>query len=223
MIAYYRVSTDKQGRSGLGLDAQASSVSAYSDTVGSSIIAAYTEIESGKNNERPELAKALAHAKRIKSVLVIAKMDRLSRNVHFVSGLLESGVTFVACDNPNANRLTIHILATVAEDEARRISERTKSALAAFKARGGLLGASRTSSRNLTLAARKRGANSNRVGASARDQIVRTRVGELRASGCSLREIATALNDAGERTAPGSIWSPMQIKRVLDRVGLRPT
>ena len=93
---------------------------------------------------------AIAHAKRAKATLVIAKLDRLARNVHFLSGLMESGVTFVACDNPSANRLTVHILAAVADDEARRISERTKAALAAYKARGGVLGGARATSRNLS-------------------------------------------------------------------------
>jgi DNA invertase Pin-like site-specific DNA recombinase len=102
------------------------------------IITSYQEVESGKRADRPQLARALAHAKRAKATLVIAKLDRLARNVDFLSGLMESGVEFVCCDMPSANRLTLHILAAVAEDEARRISERTKAALAAFKGRGGL-------------------------------------------------------------------------------------
>jgi len=100
--------------------------SGYAASVGGAIVAPYREVESGKNNQRPELAKAIAHAKRIKGTLVIAKLDRLARNVAFVANLMESDVDFIACDNATANRLTIHILAAVAEDEARRISERTK-------------------------------------------------------------------------------------------------
>src|SRR6185369_12637823 len=100
----------------------------------------YVEVESGKKAARPQLLAALAHPRRTKATLVVAKLDRLTRNVAFLSALMESGVDFVACDNPHANRLTIHILAAVAEDEARRISERTKAALAAYKARGGKLG-----------------------------------------------------------------------------------
>ena len=117
----------------MGLEAQDAAIKAYAASVGGEVAGHYTEVESGKRADRPELAKAVAHAKRAKARLVIAKLDRLARNVAFVSALMESGVDFVACDNPHANRLTIHILAAVAEDEARRISERTKAALAAAK------------------------------------------------------------------------------------------
>ena len=140
LIPYYRVSTRKQGESGLGLEAQQSCVADFARYGQHEIIATYQEIETGKRADRPELAKAIAHSKRAKATLVIAKLDRLARNVHFLSGLMESRVDFVCCDNPHANRLTLHILAAVAEDEARRISERTKAALAAYKARGGRLG-----------------------------------------------------------------------------------
>ena len=122
LIAYYRVSTKQQGASGLGLDAQRSAVSDFARQSGGKIEAAYTEVESGKRADRPELAKAIAHARRSKATLVIAKLDRLAHNVAFVSALMESGADFVAVDNATANRLTIHILAAVAEDEARRIS-----------------------------------------------------------------------------------------------------
>ena len=97
------------------------------------ILKSYVEVETGKRSDRPELAKAVAHARRSKATLVIAKLDRLARNVHFLSGLMEAGVKFVACDQPSANELTIHILAAVAQDEAKRISERTKAALDAYK------------------------------------------------------------------------------------------
>ena len=134
VVAYYRVSTAKQGASGLGLDAQRAAVATWAAANGAAVLAGYTEVESGKRADRPELRKALAHAKRSRATMVIAKLDRLSRNVHFLSGLMESGVDFIACDNPHANKLTIHILAAVAEDEAKRISERTKAVLAAYKA-----------------------------------------------------------------------------------------
>ena len=133
VVAYYRVSTAKQGASGLGLDAQRAAVATWTAANGAAVLAGYTEVESGKRADRPELRKALAHAKRSRATMVIAKLDRLSRNVHFLSGLMESGVDFIACDNPHANKLTIHILAAVAEDEAKRISERTRAALAAYK------------------------------------------------------------------------------------------
>src|SRR4051794_33128778 len=134
-IAYYRVSTDRQGCSGLGLDAQRAAVASY--LAGREpLLAEYTEIESGKKNDRPQLAVALGECHRRRARLVIAKLDRLARNVHFISGLMESGVDFVAVDMPEANRLTLHILAAVAEHEREMISRRTKEALAAAKARG---------------------------------------------------------------------------------------
>src|SRR6516162_271646 len=143
VIAYYRVSTKRQGESGLGLDGQKAAVEAYARQSGARILASYREVESGKLAERPELARALAHALRSKATLVVAKLDRLARNVAFLSALMRSGVDFVCCDNPHANKLTIHILAAVAEDEAERISARTKAALQAAKARGVKLGSAR--------------------------------------------------------------------------------
>src|SRR5262245_43725144 len=143
VVSYYRVSTRKQGLSGLGLEGQAEAVAAFCKQHKATVIASYKEIESGKKKDRPEIAKALAHARRSKATLIVAKLDRLSRNVAFLSTLMESKVSFVCCDNPHATPLTIHILAAVAEDEAKRISERTKAALAAAKMRGTLLGSAR--------------------------------------------------------------------------------
>ena len=150
LVPYYRVSTAKQARSGLGLEGQDATVQRFAEAHAATILKSYVEVETGKRSDRPELAKAVAHARRSKATLVIAKLDRLARNVHFLSGLMEAGVKFVACDQPSANELTIHILAAVAQDEAKRISERTKAALEAYKARGGKLGASRPECRNLT-------------------------------------------------------------------------
>src|SRR3954466_11391511 len=135
-VAYYRVSTAKQGASGLGLEAQREAVAGYLNGGNWQLAAEFTEVESGRKNDRPELAKALAMCRRIGATLIIAKLDRLARNVAFVSNLMESGVEFVAADFPQANRLTIHILAAVAEHEREMISARTKAALAAAKARG---------------------------------------------------------------------------------------
>ena len=129
-VAYYRVSTDRQGRSGLGLEAQQRAVSEYLHGGPWELVGEYTEVESGKRSDRPELAAALAACKKRKATLIIAKLDRLARNVHVISGLLESAVEFVAVDFPQANRLTIHILAAVAEHERDMISQRTKAALA---------------------------------------------------------------------------------------------
>jgi DNA invertase Pin-like site-specific DNA recombinase len=122
-VAYFRVSTAKQGESGLGLEGQMATVEAFSKSQGGTIMRSYTEVESGKKSDRQELARALGHAKRAKATLIVAKLDRLARNVAFTSQVMESGVEFICCDNPHANRLTIHILAAVAENEAKQISK----------------------------------------------------------------------------------------------------
>lgn len=227
LVAYYRVSTRRQGQSGLGLAAQEAAVEAYAEATGSTVLASYTEVESGKRAQRPELAAAVAHARRSNARLVIAKLDRLARNVAFTSALLESGCDFVACDNPHASRLTIHILAAVAEDEARRISDRTKAALAAAKSRGTLLGSARPGHWKGREKARARGA---RRGAVASANVRRERalayvadlipkLQALREEGASLRDIAARLNAEGQRTRRGSSWTAMAVKRALDRAG----
>ena len=139
-IAYFRVSTERQGRSGLGLEAQRKAVADFLNGGNWSLVAEFTEVESGKKNERPQLAAALAAARIHGATLVIAKIDRLSRNAHFLLGLKEGGVDFVAVDLPSANRLTVGIMALVAEQEREAISARTKAALEAAKARGTKLG-----------------------------------------------------------------------------------
>jgi DNA invertase Pin-like site-specific DNA recombinase len=221
LVAYYRVSTRQQGDSGLGLDGQVEAGERFAVLAGAELVNAFREVESGKRADRPELARALAFARRAGATLVIAKLDRLARNVHFLSGLMESGVEFVACDNPTANRLTVHILAAVAEDEARRISERTKAALAAYKARGGKLGAARPECRKLTpeLAAtgRRAGARTNRDAAAAAYADLAPLMARLRAEGKSLRQIAVALNAEGHATRQGKPWGPMQVRRALTR------
>lgn len=217
LVAYLRVSTQRQGESGLGLDAQRTAIERFSAATGRQLIETYTEIESGRRPDRPQLAKALAHAKRIRGALVVAKLDRLARNVHFLSGLLEAGVDFVACDQPSANRLTLHILAAVAEDEARRISERTRAALAAAKARGVILGRD-----NLTAEGRARGAIAG--GKAARDRAaaelaeVLPIVQELHAAGLSQRAIAARLNEAGHLTRTGRPWHQIAVRRLIDRL-----
>jgi DNA invertase Pin-like site-specific DNA recombinase len=223
LIAYVRVSTQKQGESGLGLEAQNAAIDLYAKAAGGDVVAIYREIESGTNSERPELAKAVAHAKRVKARLVIAKLDRLARNVHLVSGLMESGVDFVACDNPNANKLTVHILAAVAEDEAERISARTKAALAAAKARGALLGSARPGHWEGNEDARQAGAVKG--GKAYRAAVAKEAapiygelvpvIRRLKGEGKSLREIAAVLNDEGRTTLRGLPWNPMQISRLL--------
>lgn len=222
-VAYYRVSTDRQGRSGLGLEAQQAVVHQYVNGHGQ-LTAEYTEVETGKRADRPNLTKALAHARRQGATLVIAKLDRLARNMAFTATLMDSGADFVACDNPEANRLTIHILAAVAEDEARRISERTTAALAAYKARGGLLGSNHPKCREISREAAKKGSpiGASRVAEQARQAYtdILPIMQQLRDAGQTLREIATQLNQTGHVTRNGRYWNPTQVKRVLDRHGL---
>src|SRR3982075_3391828 len=142
-VAYYRVSTSKQGRSGLGVEAQCHSVNSFLNGGTWSLVAEFTEVESGKRNDRPQLAKALQACRVYGAKLVIAKLDRLSRDAHFLLGLEKAGVDFLAADMPHANRLTVGIMAMVADEERRMISARTKAALAAAKRRGVKLGGDR--------------------------------------------------------------------------------
>ena len=226
-ISYIRVSTQKQGQSGLGLEAQQAAVSQHVNGHGR-LLAEYREVESGKRHKnRPELLKAIAHAKRSKATLVVAKLDRLARNVAFTSALMESGVDFVCCDNPHANRLTIHILAAVAEDEARRISERTKAALAAYKARGGLLGAHHPAfkrmSREKARKAQRQGSDANREAARDAYKDLVSVMFEWRKWGLSLQGVADRLNGMGHSTRAGKPWSKVQVMRVLDRVPVAAT
>jgi DNA invertase Pin-like site-specific DNA recombinase len=219
IIGYLRVSTKGQGESGLGIEGQRTAIEAYARQQGATLVTAYTEVESGKLADRPELARALAHARRIKATLVVAKLDRLARNVAFLSALMDSKVPFVACDNPHANRLTLHILAAVAEAEARAISERTKAALSAYKARGGKLGAALPRCRNLTQEARKRGAQ--RAGLAVAKAAVEAyadlapMMREMRGQGMTLYGIAGELNAQGHTTRRGRPWNPVQVARVL--------
>lgn len=211
LVAYYRVSTQKQGNSGLGLEAQQSAVAAHSLAHGFKIVASFQEIESGKRCDRPELARAIAACRRHGATLVIAKLDRLARNVHFVSGLMEAKVPFVCCDNPNATPLTIHILAAVAEDEAKRISERTRAALAAARARGVILG----TPGNLKRAARRRGTAANVEAAQQHAERALPIAQKLRKAGESLAAIAEKLTDGGILTRRGNAWTPTAVMRLL--------
>jgi DNA invertase Pin-like site-specific DNA recombinase len=213
LVAYYRVSTDKQGESGLGLESQQSQVAAYASRTGCVVVASYTEIESGRKRNRPELKAAIAHAKRVKGTLVVAKLDRLARNVAFLSNLMDGGVDFVALDCPDANRLTLHILSAVAEEEARLISTRTKAALSALKARGVKLG----KPENLTHDAQRKGAKATQDQAREAYVLVSPLVSQWRSEGKSFREIAGLLNDKGVTTRTGALWTAMQVKRIVDR------
>ncbi|NQU22679.1 MAG: recombinase family protein [Candidatus Nealsonbacteria bacterium] len=224
IVGYLRVSTAGQGKSGLGLDGQKEALRLYAAQGAGRVLATYTEVESGKRaDNRPELQKAIAHAKRSNATLVIAVLDRLARNVHFISGIMESGVDFCACDNPFATPLTIHILAAVAEDEVKRISKRTKAALQAAKARGVKLGASRPECRNLTQEARVRGAKRS---VEVRTEKARAAYDDLlplmrdwRGAGSSQQAIADKLNELGHTTRRGKAWNQVQVARCLRRAG----
>jgi DNA invertase Pin-like site-specific DNA recombinase len=213
-VAYYRVSTAKQGASGLGLDAQRTAVADYLDGGSWTLMAEHAEVESGKHADRPALAQALHDCKLMGATLVIAKLDRLSRDAHFLLGLEKAGVDFVAVDMPNANRLTVRLMAVIAQEEREMISARTKAALAAAKARGVRLGGKRPNQHKVDPAL------GSAALAQASDEFAR-RVGpviaELRQSGMSLRQIAAELTRRGIRTMRGGKWTAMRVRSVLLR------
>lgn len=198
----------------MGLEAQETAVLRHLGE-GNDLVASYTDIESGtwKGNKRPELAKALAACRRERATLLIAKLDRLARNVAFVSNLMESGVDFVAADLPTANRLTIHILAAVAEAEADAISARTRAALAAAKARGTRLGAVSNLDRERRLAG---AAAQRRAAADYYARVVHVAAG-LRRRGASLTAVAAHLNELGELTRGGRPYTRDTIRKILAR------
>ena len=209
-IAYFRVSTDRQGKSGLGLEAQREAVMSYLNGGRWSLVDEFTEVESGKHSDRPELAKALAACKKRKAKLVIAKLDRLSRNLAFIAALMESGVEFVAVDMPHATKLTIHILAAVAEHEREMISERTKAALAAAKKRGQRLG-NPGIAEVAKLGRAAASANARRFAANVRPIIEEI----MRAGVTSHNAIAAKLNERNVNTARGGVWTHVQVGTIL--------
>lgn len=206
-VAYYRVSTSKQGRSGLGLEAQQAAVESFAAARGGELLASFQEVESGKGNARPELLKALAMCKKQKAVLVIAKLDRLSRNVAFIANLMEARTEFIACDMPEATPLTLHIMAAMAQHEREATSKRTKEALAAARARGVKLGNPRPDIVAL------------QVGRSVASQKHRKRnqalITALRSQGLTLRQIAADLNERGIKGHHGGLWHPESVRQVL--------
>jgi DNA invertase Pin-like site-specific DNA recombinase len=202
-FSYLRVSTDKQGERGYGIDAQRKAVTDFLNGGSWELLGEFVEVESGKRKDRPKLAEAIAACKKHKARLVISKLDRLARNVHLISGLMESKIDFVCCDMPDANRLTIHILAAVAEHEREMISRRTKDGLAAAKARGVTLG-------NRTLATTNRGAAADRA------EALRDVFTEL--AGLSAHKAAAELNARGVATPRGSAWSAKTVLRVRSRL-----
>ncbi len=221
-VCYYRVSTAKQGASGLGLEAQQQAVRTYLNGGNWKLLAELTEVESGKRNDRPTLAEALRLCRTRKATLLIAKLDRLARNVNFISNLMESGVEFTAVDFPQANRLTVHILAAVAEHEALMISARTKAALQAAKARGVQLGGDRAgviasqSPKGVAASAAVRSAKAQKHASD----ILPTIEAAKAAGAASLRGIADYLNEHGEAAPRGGQWSAVQVSRVLSSAGV---
>ena len=214
-VSYLRVSTTRQGASGLGLEAQRAAVAAHLNSGDWTLLREIVEVESGKRDDRPALAEALRLCRQQKATLVIAKLDRLARNVHFISGLMESGVEFLAVDMPSANRFVVHILAAVAEQEAEAISKRTKAALAAAKERGTVLGGRRMSAERFAeIGSAARQTFSARA-AKGRAQVLPV-IAEIQGQGINtLRAIAAELN-AREVDAPrGGQWSAVQVQRVL--------
>lgn len=214
-IAYYRVSTQKQGVSGLGLEAQRAAVLSFIS--GAPVIAEYTEVESGKNNNREQLSAAIAHAKQVGATLVIAKLDRLSRNAGFIFNLRDSGVDFVCADLPEANTLTIGIFAVMAQHERELISKRTKEALAAKKKREPEWQAGTPA--NLTPEATRRSVlvrqqnaltDENNVKAAALAQ-------SLKKEGQTLTAIAAQLNKKGFKTRRGKMFIAKSVQRLLEK------
>lgn len=221
IISYLRVSTAKQGVSGLGLEAQRTAVAHYTVAGGHRLVAEHLEVESGRKAMRPELTAALAACRLHRATLVIAKLDRLARNVAFIANLMEAGVEFVACDMPHANRLTLHLLAAIAEHEREMISQRTKAALAAAKARGVRLG-----NPNGAVALRQ-GAKA----AAARSAEVRREKAERHALAVAdvlqtiaaedprgVRAVTAALNRRAIPAPTGGVWHPQQVRRTHARL-----
>lgn len=216
-ISYIRVSTAKQGESGLGLEAQTEAVKRYLNGGDWELTAEFAEIETGKGADalakRPKLRAALEACRKQGATLIIAKLDRLARNVHFVSGLMESKVRFVACDMPEANELTIHIMAAFAEHEAKRIGQRTKEALAAAKARGVQLGT--TGPKNL-----RRCLDERQAAANAAAMKLASLVTGYQRQGLSQRAIFAELNALGIKTPHGGEWSLSQLQRLIKRLAV---
>lgn len=215
-VSYLRVSTARQGASGLGLEAQRAAVASYLNGGSWELVQEFVEVESGKRNDRPALASALRACRKDRAILVIAKLDRLARNVAFISNLMESGVEFIAVDMPQANRFVVHILAAVAEQEAEAISKRTKAALAAAKARGTKLGGRRVQKGRFAAIQEQGRAQRTATAERFAVQLAPT-IRQFQAAGAtSLRQVAEMLNAADIATPSGKgEWSAVQVRRIL--------
>ena len=219
-VAYYRVSTARQGESGLGLEAQRATVEQFIAAHGGTVVDQFTEVASGTNDDRCEAAKAIRYCRMKNAILLVAKLDRLARSTSFMAMLKQSGIKFVIAENPSLNDLVIHIMAGIAENEAQVISDRIKAALAAKRARGGVLG-------NAALLAEVRNtdttkANETRISAADSFAVDTMAVIEdIRADcgqGASLRALAAELNGRGFNTRCGSSWNATSVSRILKRL-----
>ena len=217
-VAYYRVSTQKQGLTGLGMDAQKTAVLNHLNGGKWDLISEFVEVESGKRSDRPELLKALAICRIHKAKLIIGKLDRLSRNVRFLANLMEAGVQFTACDMPEADITQLQLMMVFAEHETRVVSARTKAALAAAKANGMVLGCQNAriaseASKGAAASAKVRTAQAKRMA----DDLM-TIIGSVKSQGAvSLRQIATELNRMNVKTSQGKQWSATQVGRTMER------
>lgn len=221
-VAYLRVSTDRQGRSRLGLEAQQAAIRAFVQPGDRLAAPPFVEVESGRNADRPQLAAALERCRRTGATLLIAKLDRLSRDAHFLLGLQKAGVDFIAADMPNANRLTVGIMALVAEEEARAISVRTKAALAAAKARGVKLGGDRgyrpPAPPNATAGGKASAAARSRTADHAAFRVLAVIEEARKAGATSLRQLASALTERAVPTPSGEgAWTATAVRRVIIR------
>ena len=222
-VAYYRVSTKRQGKSGLGLEAQQEVVQGMAKYNETSVLAEYIEIETGKNSARPKLQEAIHRAELTNSTLVVAKLDRLARNAHFTGCLMESGLDFICCDNPHATKFTLQILAAVAEHEAKQISERTRAALKAAKAKGVKLGSARPGHwdgrehlRNWRKAAAA-SIEARQEKAAQRYKKLLPEIKRRREAGETLATITAWLNSQGFVTKSRKPYTAANLRRIVER------
>jgi DNA invertase Pin-like site-specific DNA recombinase len=222
-VSYLRVSTARRGQSGLGLEAQRQAVADYLDGGQWSLVAEYVEVESGSHDDRPKLVEAFARCRLHNATLVIAKLDRLSRDAHFLLGLKKAGVRFVAADMPEANEMIVGIMAVVAQAERKMISSRTKAALQAAKARGVKLGGDRGNLPAVATKARLAGLQTRRRAIAQRGTDLAPILNALRAEGAAnLRQLAEGLNARGVPTPRGGLWRPAQVRRLTAFINLPP-
>jgi DNA invertase Pin-like site-specific DNA recombinase len=224
LVSYLRVSTDKQGIRGLGMEAQQTAVEQYRKSIGGVVIAEYREVESGRVRSRPQLKQAIRHARSARAILIVAKLDRLARNTTFISQLLDSDLEIVCCDCPNMDRHMLKLFGWIAEREVSLIRQRTKDALAAYKARGGKLGTHLPDCKLLDpkvqRAASRKAVEVMREKFDPLYRQVMPRIRELAQQGKTTAEIAQALNDEGHDAPKGGLWSKVTVWRLLRRRSL---